>query len=167
VRPARAATTATWGLDSGKGEHWDSRAACANPDYDPVWWDVPAPTDAVDRRTTVDRALGALNICAGCPVKMACDEDAQRHRTVAQIRGGKIYGHAGEVRDPEWLGIQRTPMGSRKPEVKLKPYADEILAMRDSGLSYEAIAERYGSSKDSIKSFITHARRRRALRAVA
>jgi hypothetical protein len=167
VRPARTATTATWGLDSVKGEHWDSRAACANPDYDPVWWDVPAPTDLIDRRTTVDRALGALNICAGCPVKKACNEDAQRHRTVAQIRGGKIYGHSGEIRNPEWLGIQRTPMGSRKPEVKLKPYADEILAMRDSGLSYAAIAERYGSSKDSIKSFIRDARRRRALRAVA
>lgn len=159
-------TRSTWGLDS-RDEHWDTRAACANPDHDPALWDVPAPTDLIDRRTTIHRALTALNICAGCPVKMACNDEAQRHRTVAQIRAGKIYGYRGEIRPPQWLGIQRTPMPPRKPQVKLRPHVDAIMAFREAGLSYNDIASLYGSSKDSIKSFITDERRRRAMRAVA
>jgi hypothetical protein len=111
-------TLTAWGLDTDRGGHWDQRAACANPDYDPVWWDVPAPTDILDRYAATDRAGGALKVCAGCPVRRQCAADAERDRPQGVIRAGVIHGDHGEVLTLDDLRRRRI---SKPPKSDVQP----------------------------------------------
>ena len=56
---------------------WWTQAACAG--YDPEWWS----DDLAGRRA-------AVRICATCPVRAACLEDARRQGDLGVVRGGAL-----------------------------------------------------------------------------
>jgi hypothetical protein len=57
---------------------WWSAAACAG--YDPEWW-----SDDMRGRAQ------AVQICATCPVRLRCLEDAWERRDIGIIRGGALF----------------------------------------------------------------------------
>lgn len=95
VLTASRARQSAHGYDT-RGEHWTTRAACAQPGVDPNLFTF-AERDAHSRRERITRARKALAICRDCPVIQQCRRDiptgGDRPRGV--IQGGHVFDDAG------------------------------------------------------------------------
>lgn len=168
MRPARTGTLTTWGLTSNRGETWQDQAACRNPNFDPNLWTSPLAEDRGQARWVCENL---------CDVLGACKRWARNNTELCDqaVYGGVYFNrrsdrHTGQRLGPVRVATQqpvaRYPTGRpahqdherprpSKPRVQLMPHLQEILALREAGHTYRAIAERYdGASTDAIKDLI-------------
>jgi hypothetical protein len=170
VRPARATTTATWGLDSGgDGLNWRHRGACTDTDnYDPDWWHSPK----------IGERGWAIYICQRlCPVQVTCQRWAIDNKNLCdqavyggvyftrdRHRGAGSQQRYGPVRPAAQQPAPRPPEGRpavkvveesppHKKNASLLPHIDEIRRRWEAGDAAEEIAEDLGTSAASVKHF--------------
>ncbi|AJE32552.1 hypothetical protein B842_03495 [Corynebacterium humireducens NBRC 106098 = DSM 45392] len=67
--------------------HWANRAACRGEDPTRFVLDEQPHLVPADKRDRV-----AFQLCAGCPVRAECAQDALTHRDVGVVRAGVWIG---------------------------------------------------------------------------
>jgi hypothetical protein len=73
----------------------DTRPACADPMYDPAWWDTDTHTHHV--RYRCEFCTQARAICGDCPIQQRCAALGERTKTPVLIYAGAVYSHMGRV----------------------------------------------------------------------
>jgi len=106
-----------------RGQSWEALALCADPQVDANLFLVESDDEKSRSRKQYERAL-AKQICAACPVKMECLNDAMLAGEHYTIRGGttprertqnresiirELYGE-----DIPLVDLQRNPTQSKK-----------------------------------------------------
>lgn len=118
--------------------NWSARAACATADPDLFF---PEPD------TTAERIAEAKQICAGCPVRQACLEDAVRRGESDAICGGltgverrkllRLEGQPGRVRRPGRASAR---------QLAVKHGAHLLVSLVEWKMSVQQVAESLGST---------------------
>ena len=159
-------TNSARGLDSGPedGRDWRLDGACRN--NDPDLWTSP---NASERGH-------AIWICQRrCPVRAACWQWANQHRDAVDqavyggiywTRGAKDVGGHDSTAPVRPAGIQpvarrpgpvraRAVAAVRTPQASLLPHLDTIRELVGDGTGNAELADRYGTSVESMKNFLS------------
>lgn len=149
-------TRSAYGLDVGAEFGWRQHGACRS--YDPDWW-------------TADygkvQLSWAIRVCLDCPVRAICDQWAQANpdQAAGAVYGGIYWreGRKAEGIEPRPAQHQPAPLSpdgqvaaevKQRPNVRIKPHEQQIREWLAAGKKTRWIAERLGTSQDSLRSFL-------------
>jgi hypothetical protein len=151
VRPARATTTATWGLDSGgDGLNWRMKGAC-HDGWDPNLW---------TSHSGGDRGQAAWICRHLCDVRAQCAAWARDNPREAR---GAVYGgywwtsrreagpvHAGRIAEHRPTGEPAADTGDPTPRPTPASDADRIAWLWAAGVPLVDIVKRIGCSGQDV-----------------
>lgn len=137
---------------------WRTRAACATADPDLFF---PEPG------TPADRIREAKRVCAACPVKQACLEDAMRRGDDDGICGGLTLGEREQLLSSGNATRTRRPGKASARQLAVQHGAYLLMSLVEWHMSLEQVATALGSTPLAVyRAFLmlvpARARRRRA-----
>lgn len=121
-------------LDTERGD-WPERAACAE-----IGVELFFPEDGMN-------APEAKQICAGCPVRRECLNDALEHNDLFGIFGGLAPRERRKLREQ----VRELPRLEPRPAGTTPSREGEVLLLIASGLSTARVAERVGVSLRAVE----------------
>ncbi|WP_086565317.1 WhiB family transcriptional regulator [Streptomyces africanus] len=117
--------------------HWRAKAACSTADADLFFPDPDTPQERIDQ---------AKQICASCPVKQACLEDAIRRGESEAICGGLTGRERRSVVALDTGRRLRRPGRASARQLAVKHGAHLLVALVEWKMSVQQVAESLGST---------------------
>lgn len=120
---------------------WEAQAACATEDPDLFF---PEPD------TPQERIQVAKQICATCPVRRACLEDAMRRAETESIRGGLTVQERQKLSRLGGSGGFRRPSKASARQLAVKHGAHLLVSLVEWRMDVQEVAETLGSTPMAV-----------------
>ncbi|MFJ4473296.1 WhiB family transcriptional regulator [Streptomyces sp. NPDC089424] len=120
---------------------WQTRAACSTIDADLFWPDPDTPQDRID---------AAKQVCASCPVKQACLEDAVRRGERNAICGGLTGAERRQLVNLDGSGRKRQLGKTSARQLAVKHGAHLLVNLVEWRVSVQQVSASLGSTPMAV-----------------